>query len=294
MSETDKAATRAEAAKSEPVEPEAPAVPAKEGEEEQAPMPPIKDEHDLPATPPLDPTGDTADGRMPHPAVIEHAPEHVAAAQVEKHAAAQRELHGRPPKGTVVLGLEDEKLWAMRRRFDSSVLHTLSPPTNLPRGEPDLRPSTLPNVPFSQDELRSNLERFYALIVVDGAGLAHHMSRLMWWQEGERRRSAAFAVAYFTSCIFNMATPFILLLLVRACSSADALADRGKHVRRSFSLFRHARGTSCSRQQNQKSTRCRTPSRHQKATRRHLWASRPRKLASSFQKQSRPNSTRSR
>ena len=52
-------------------------------------------------------------------AALEHAPDHVVNAQVEKHKADKRELYGLEPQGTIVPGLEDDKLWAMLRRFDN-------------------------------------------------------------------------------------------------------------------------------------------------------------------------------
>ena len=45
-----------------------------------------------------------------HPAVV--------AREVEKTKAAEREIKGEKPKGTVVAGLEDDRLWQMLRRFD--------------------------------------------------------------------------------------------------------------------------------------------------------------------------------
>lgn len=52
-----------------------------------------------------------------HPAVV--------AREVEKTKAAAREVKGEKPKGTVVSGLEDDRLWQMLRRFDV-VSHTFS------------------------------------------------------------------------------------------------------------------------------------------------------------------------
>jgi hypothetical protein len=42
----------------------------------------------------------------------------LVAAQVEKSKGDRRELKGLEPKGTVVQGIEDDKLWALLRRFD--------------------------------------------------------------------------------------------------------------------------------------------------------------------------------
>ena len=46
-----------------------------------------------------------------HPAVIGR--------EVEKTKAAEREIKGEPAEGTVVKGLEDDRLYAMLRRFDA-------------------------------------------------------------------------------------------------------------------------------------------------------------------------------
>lgn len=69
-------------------------------------------------------------------AALGDAPDHLVNAQVEKQKADKRELLGKEPKGTIVPGMEDDKLWAMIRRFDvvsfvsltlcSSVNHNLT------------------------------------------------------------------------------------------------------------------------------------------------------------------------
>lgn len=51
-------------------------------------------------------------------AALADAPDHLVNAQVEKHKADRREVFGEEPQGTIVPGLEDDKLWAMIRRFD--------------------------------------------------------------------------------------------------------------------------------------------------------------------------------
>lgn len=57
-----------------------------------------------------------------HPAAqarhLEEAPTKVVATEVEKVKAADRALRGEVQKGTVVYGLEDDRLWAMLRRFN--------------------------------------------------------------------------------------------------------------------------------------------------------------------------------
>ena len=50
---------------------------------------------------------------------LDSAPDHLVEANVEKQKGAERELKGHAEQGTVVPGIEDDKLWAMRRRFDT-------------------------------------------------------------------------------------------------------------------------------------------------------------------------------
>lgn len=42
----------------------------------------------------------------------------LVAGEVEKAKAGRREVEGKEPKGTVVQGLEDDRLWALLRKFD--------------------------------------------------------------------------------------------------------------------------------------------------------------------------------
>lgn len=58
--------------------------------------------------------GDQAD-RLPD------APEHLVEAQAEKVKGDEREERGEEAGGTVVAGLEDDKLWALLRRFNQQV-----------------------------------------------------------------------------------------------------------------------------------------------------------------------------
>lgn len=62
-------------------------------------------------------------GQQVHPvhqaAALQDAPDSLVNAQIEKHKADKRQLYGEEPQGTVVPGLEDDKLWTMLRRFDA-------------------------------------------------------------------------------------------------------------------------------------------------------------------------------
>ncbi|WVQ99136.1 hypothetical protein IAU59_006268 [Kwoniella sp. CBS 9459] len=141
-----------------------------------------------------------------HPAVIGR--------EVEKTKAEARELKGEAPKGTVVHGLEDDRLWAMLRRFDVQITHVLHPATNLPPKEPDLRPSTLPNLPSHSDVLRSNLERVFAAVGPSSIRGAREMQRLMSWSPEERWRTGTYCAAYFTCWIFGYAVAGVCAFLI--------------------------------------------------------------------------------
>ncbi|BGP23695.1 hypothetical protein Rt10032_c05g2579 [Rhodotorula toruloides] len=146
-------------------------------------------------------------------AALAEAPDHLVNAQVEKHKADRREVFGEEPEGTIVPGLEDDKLWAMIRRFDVQISHTLTPPTKLPPGEPDLRPSSLPAVPFNSDTLKSNLMRVYATLGIRAIYGAREVMRLMSWAPENRRRTTVWCVAYFVCAALRMVLPAFFVLL---------------------------------------------------------------------------------
>ncbi|KAM0746009.1 hypothetical protein T439DRAFT_330201 [Meredithblackwellia eburnea MCA 4105] len=146
--------------------------------------------------------------------VIADAPDGLVDAQVEKVMADRRDELGHEPRGKVVDGLEDDVLWAMMRRFNTQINHTLSPPTKLPPGEPDLRPSTLPEVPFNSDILRSNAERVFATAGVWSIYASREALRLMSWDRRERLRTGLFCTGYFISAYFSLVIPTIVLLLI--------------------------------------------------------------------------------
>lgn len=74
------------------------------------------------------------------------------------------------------------------------ILHTLTPPTNLPKGEPDLRPSTLPAIPFESDTLKSNFMRVYATLGIWTIYGAREAMRLMSWEPEHRRRTRIWCI----------------------------------------------------------------------------------------------------
>ncbi|KAK4056525.1 hypothetical protein OIO90_002372 [Microbotryomycetes sp. JL221] len=142
---------------------------------------------------------------------LQKASDDVVLTQVDKLEADERERLGKPEGSSrsYIPGMDNDKLWTLRRRFDTQVLHVLSPPTKLPPGQPDLRPTTLPNVPFNSDLLRSNVERCYATAGVWSIYFAREMMRLMSWSPQDRHRTAAFATAYFVAWWFSMVLPLV-------------------------------------------------------------------------------------
>ncbi|SCV70551.1 BQ2448_3313 [Microbotryum intermedium] len=157
-------------------------------------------------------------GNSVHPATqeahVSSAPEPLVQAQADKVEQADRVAAGKHEKGRFVPGISDDRLWALRRRFDNQVLHVLSPPTKLPPGEPDLRPTTLPSVPFNSDLLRSNGERVYATAVVWSIYFAREMGRLMSWDRENRFRTSIWCIGYFLACWFDLVIPVFMLLLI--------------------------------------------------------------------------------
>ncbi|WWD17538.1 hypothetical protein CI109_101979 [Kwoniella shandongensis] len=141
-----------------------------------------------------------------HPAVVHR--------EVEKTKAEAREMKGEKPQGTVINGIEDDRLWAMLRRFDQQITHVLHPAKKLPRVEPDLRPSMLPDLPSHSEVLRSNLERLIAAVGPGSVRGAREVQRLMSWSPEERRRTGAFCIAYFTCWIFGYAMVGVFSFLV--------------------------------------------------------------------------------
>ncbi|KAK4684455.1 hypothetical protein P7C73_g5722, partial [Tremellales sp. Uapishka_1] len=134
----------------------------------------------------------------------------VVAREVEKTKAEEREIKGEAPEGTIVHGLEDDRLYAMLRRFDSQITHVLHPAAHLPAAEPDLRVSTLPNLPSHSDILKSNLERCIAAVGPSAVRGGREAQRLMSWSPEERWRTGSFCASYFICWIFGYAVAGVL------------------------------------------------------------------------------------
>lgn len=172
------------------------------------PVDEAKEHHVLPLGSQVDPVDQAK--------ALNEAPSHVVAKEAEKVKANKREERGERPKGTIINGIEDDQLWTMLRRFNMQVSQVLSPPTSLPESQShlDLRPSTLPTVPFNSDALKNNAERVYASAGVATIVFVREMQRLMSWDRQERRRTLAFAISYFVAWWFSLVIPAIVGLLV--------------------------------------------------------------------------------
>lgn len=90
----------------------------------------------------------------------------------------------------------------------------LHPATKLPPREPDLRLSTLPNLPSHSDTLKSNLERTIAAIGPSAVRGSREMGRIMSWEPQERVRTGLFCAAYFTCWIFGYTAAGVLSFFI--------------------------------------------------------------------------------
>lgn len=91
--------------------------------------------------------------------------------------------------------------------------HVLSPPSALKPGQPDLRRSRKPTVPYNSDLIRSNLERCYATAGIGGIRFGRELGRLVSWHPNERVRAGAFAATYFVAWVFHLTTPLLIALV---------------------------------------------------------------------------------
>lgn len=85
------------------------------------------------------------------------------------------------------------------------VTHVLHPATKIPPQEPDLRPSSLPNLPSHSETLKINLERAIAAVGPSSVRGMREIGRLMDWSPQERVRTASYCIAYFTCWVFGYA-----------------------------------------------------------------------------------------
>lgn len=91
------------------------------------------------------------------------------------------------------------------------ITHVLHPARNLPPAEPDLRPSSLPNLPSHTDVLRSNLERCIAAVGPSSLRGARELQRLMSWSPQERWRTGTYCAVYFTAWVFGYAVAAVMI-----------------------------------------------------------------------------------
>lgn len=103
-----------------------------------------------------------------------------------------------------------------RLTFLQQVNHVLHPARNVPMGQPDLRHTNLPNVPYRSDTLKANLERVSIGAAPPTTRGLQELVRMSDWDH-EFKRTAIFCSAYFISWIFGrtlmVVTAFFVVLI---------------------------------------------------------------------------------
>jgi hypothetical protein len=144
------------------------------------------------ATPRTTSLADAAEVKHEQARAIKRTPNVTLERQLERVVRARAHDNEGPP---LVPGMDNAEFWSMRRRFDivrkissltsesnddsgsadfpeshirQQICHALSPPLYLPKGEIDLRPSTLPAVPFRPNIVKSNAERAFITVGFKG------------------------------------------------------------------------------------------------------------------------------
>ncbi|BEI94984.1 uncharacterized protein CcaverHIS019_0705650 [Cutaneotrichosporon cavernicola] len=124
----------------------------------------------------------------------------------QKVAATERRMADQEPEGTIVEGMEDDRLWILLRGFNKQVNHVLSPTTH-PVSQPDLRHTSLPNVPYRSDTLKVNLERLIkGLAPLTKRGVLE-LARVTDW-DNEFYRTATYCAAYFLAWGLGVLFPY--------------------------------------------------------------------------------------
>ncbi|KAK1833451.1 hypothetical protein QBC39DRAFT_380633 [Podospora conica] len=109
----------------------------------------------------------------------------------------------------LVGGMDNEDLWLLIRRFDKQVYHLKATPYPVPGG---LDLNVADEEEFSPDKLRANLERLYTTVGVSVLAAVKHVARLRSWRE--RRRTSAFAAAYFVAWLLDFIVPMLLAVVI--------------------------------------------------------------------------------
>lgn len=109
----------------------------------------------------------------------------------------------------LVVGLSNDHLFTLIRRFNKQMYHVKAIDTPPPGGL-DLNISD--EEEFSPDKLRGNLERLYITVIVGLMSCVKHIARLRSW--GESRRTAAFCAAYYIAWFFNCLIPLFASTLI--------------------------------------------------------------------------------
>ncbi|KAJ5667787.1 uncharacterized protein N7477_006357 [Penicillium maclennaniae] len=115
----------------------------------------------------------------------------------------------RTAEETLAEGLSNEDLWMLIRRFNKQIYHVKAVPDAQAR---DIDLNRADDEHFPPEKLRMTVERFYTSVVVGLTEFFRHVGRLRSWKEPVR--TSIFCGVYFTSWLFDLLLPAILILLV--------------------------------------------------------------------------------
>ncbi|KAF7182921.1 hypothetical protein CNMCM7691_002665 [Aspergillus felis] len=102
-------------------------------------------------------------------------------------------------KETLSLGLSDEDLWMLIRRFNKQIYHVKAAANTASEG---LDLNRAQDEQFPPEKLRITIERFYMSVVIGMVGFCSHIARLRSWKEP--RRTAIFCAGYFIAWLFDV------------------------------------------------------------------------------------------
>ncbi|WWC86556.1 uncharacterized protein L201_001433 [Kwoniella dendrophila CBS 6074] len=126
----------------------------------------------------------------------------------------QREIEAK----RIVKGLDNDDLNALLRMFDKHVQNVhICPPLKQHEIAPGLDLQASPEEEFTVDKMRSNLERFYATVVVGFLRCVKEIGRIRRWEEGGTRTAAAllvYSIAWYSNLIISSLLLFLGSLIL--------------------------------------------------------------------------------
>ncbi|RHZ66717.1 uncharacterized protein CDV56_103492 [Aspergillus thermomutatus] len=111
--------------------------------------------------------------------------------------------------GTLTLGLSDEDLWMLIRRFNKQIYHVK---TAANTASEDLDLNRAQDEQFPPEKLRITIERFYTSVVIGIVCFCGHIARLRSWKEP--RRTGILCAGYFIAWLFDVVIFTISGLLI--------------------------------------------------------------------------------